>query len=418
MWSPREVASEESRMLPSQRHAGYSLIELLIGVALAAFLLVGLTQVFSASRLAYQANTGLARVQEGSRFATDFLQRDIRMAGHMGCSNDRARNARLPNAVLDSFFVTNAQRDAGNYAAAPFALRFDVPIQGFEAAGTGRGGAVNVSAPTGGWTPALDPALTGGSGLNPAPRPGSDVLVLRIFSGDAAPLSVDIRPAIAQPGSVSVPTASNALIESGRYYGLASCDRAAVFQARSAGLGGVFLVGTGGSNLTTGFSTSQGGSGPPVSNFTANTTQLFRADSFVYYVGLRAADGMPSLFRARFVNGVWGASEELVEGVDTLQLMYGRDTDQNGAIEGYVRADEVIAGATTYADIANRWRQIAAVELGLVLRSPERAGTPDRQAALGPIQVLGVAVNVNPNETVLRRPYETTIALRNRLFGN
>ena len=399
--------------------SGVSLVELMIAVALSAFLLLGLIQVFSASRLAYQTTTGLARVQEGSRFATDFLQRDIRMAGHMGCSNDRARNARQPNAFLDSFFLSNANRDAGNYAAAPFPLRFDVPIQGYEAAGTGRGGAVNVSAPAGAWAPALDASLTGSTGLSPVPRPGSDILVLRIFSGDGAPLLADIRPAISQPGAVTIPAASNALIEDGRYYGLASCDRAAVFQARGAGTAGVFPVTAGGSNLAAGFNTSQGGGGPPISDFTANTTQLFRADAFVYYVGLRGADGMPSLFRARFVNGAWGASEELVEGVDTLQLMYGRDTDRNGAIEDFVRADEVVAGAVTYNDIADRWRQVASVELGLVLRSPERAGSPDRDVGTnGAVQVIGVTVNSNANEAILRRPYETTIALRNRLFGN
>ncbi|WP_397573434.1 PilW family protein [Silanimonas sp.] len=399
--------------------SGVTLVELMIAAALSAFLLLGLIQVFGASRLAYQTTTGLARVQEGSRFATDFLQRDIRMAGHMGCSNDRARNARQPNAFIDSFFLSNANRDAGNYAAAPFPLRFDVPIQGYEAAGTGRGGAVNVSAPTGGWTPALDASLTGGSGLSPAPRPGSDILVLRIFSGEGAPLAAGIQPAITQPGSVSIAAASNALIEAGRYYGIASCDRAAVLQAQTAATGGVFPIGTGGNNLATGFNTSQGGNGPPVSDFTANTTQVFRAEAFVYYVGLRGADGMPSLFRARFTNGLWGASEELVEGVDTLQLMYGRDTDGNGAVEGYVRADEVVAGVTAYNDVANRWRQVASVELGLVLRSPERAGTPDRNVGdNGAVQVIGVTVNSNADEAILRRPYETTIALRNRLFGN
>jgi type IV pilus assembly protein PilW len=244
-------------------------------------------------------------------------------------------------------------------------------------------------------------------------------LVLRIFTGEAAPLAADVQPAITQPGAVSIAPASNALIEAGRYYGLASCDRAAILQASTAAAGGVFSVAVGGSNLATGFNTSQGGNGPPVSDFTANTTQVFRADAFVYYVGLRGADGMPSLFRARFANGLWGASEELVEGVDTMQLMYGRDTDGNGAVEGYVRADEVDAGATTYNDIANRWRQVASVELGLVLRSPERAGTPDRNVGdNGAVQVIGVTVNSDANEAILRLPYETTIALRNRLFGN
>lgn len=405
-------------MTRSLRQAGVTLIELLIAVALSAFLLLGLIQVFGASRVAYQATTGLARVQEGSRFATEFLQRDIRMAGHMGCSNDRARNARQPNAFVDSFFLNDADRDAGNYGAAPFPLRFDVPIQGFEAIGTARGGAVNVSTPAGGWTPVLDPVLLGSTGLSPAPRPGSDVLVLRIFSGDAAPLLTNILPALAQPGSVAIPAASGSLIEAGRYYGMASCERAVVFQARGPAAGGVFPISAGGANLATGFNTSQGGGGPPVSNFTANTAQVFRADSFVYYVGLRAADGLPSLYRARFVNGVWGASEELVEGVDTMQLLYGRDPDGNGAVNDYVSADAVVAGAVGYNALADRWRSVVSVEMGLVLRSPERAGTPDRQAAAGPLQILGVTVNTNANEAVLRRPYETTIALRNRLFGN
>jgi len=401
------------------RQSGVTLIELMIAITLTAFLLLGLIQVFSASRLAYQTTTGLARVQEGSRFSTDFLQRDIRMAGHMGCSNDRARNARQPSAFLDTFFLTNAQRDAGNYDAAPFPLRFDLPIQGYEAAGTARGGAVNVSSPTGGWAPALDPALLGGTGLAPAPRAGSDVLVLRLFSGDGAPLVANIRPAVAQPGSVSISPGSNALIENGRYYGVASCERAAIVQARGPAVGGVFPVSASGDNRTGDFNTSVGGSGPPISDFTANTAQVFRADSFVYYVGLRGVDGMPSLFRARYSDGAWGVSEELVEGVDSMQLLYGRDTDSNGAIEDYVTADVVAAGAVGYNAIADRWRAIASVELGLVMRSPERAGTPDRDVgANGATLVLGVTVNSTAGEGILRRPYETTIALRNRLFGN
>jgi type IV pilus assembly protein PilW len=344
------------------------------------------------------------------------------MAGHMGCSNDRARNARQPNAFVDSFFLSNAERDAGTYSGAAFPLRFDMPVQGFEATGTGRGGAVNVSAPTAGWLPALDASLTGSTGLSPVPRAGSDILVLRMFSGDSAPVVTDIRPAIAQPGTVTIDAGSNALIEAGGFYGLSSCERAAVFQARGAATGGTFSIGNTGSNRANGFSTSQGGSGPPISDFTANTTQLYRADSYVYYVGT-GAGGVPSLFRARFMGqgggaGAWGTSEELVEGVDSMQLFYGLDTDRNGAIENYVRADEVAAGVTAYNQVADRWRAVAAVELGLVLRSPERSGTPDRNAANGAITVVGVRVDSAANESVLRRPYETTIALRNRLFGN
>lgn len=409
-------------MMKQKSQAGVTLIELMIALSLSTFLILGLVQVFSASRLAYQSTTALARVQEGSRFATDFLQRDIRMAGHMGCSNDRARNARQPNAFLDSFFLSNAERDAGTFSGAAFPLRFDIPIQGYEATGTGRGGAVNVSAPAAGWLPALDASLTGANGLSPVPRAGSDLLVVRMLSGDAAPVLTDVRPALAQPGTITIAAASAGLVTAGGFYGLASCDRAAVFQARSAPAGGTFSIANSGSNRSIGFSTSQGGGGPPISDFTANTTQLYRADSYVYYVAI-GAGGVPSLYRARFMGqgggaGAWGLSEELVEGVDSMQLFYGLDTDRNGAIENYVRADQVAAGVTAYNEVADRWRAVAAVELGLVLRSPERSATPDRAVASGAVTVVGVRVDSAANESVLRRPYETTIALRNRLFGN
>lgn len=404
--------------------AGVTLIELMIAVTLSAFLLLGLIQVFSASRLAYQSTTALARVQEGSRFATDFLQRDIRMAGHMGCLNDRSRSraALAAGSFLDSFFLSNAERSAGTYGGAAFPLRFDMPIQGFEATGTGRGGAVNVSAPATGWLPALDASLTGSTGLSPVPRAGSDILVLRTFSGDSAPLATDILLLNGQPGAVTVASGSSGLIEAGGFYGLASCDRAAVFQARSAPVSGTFSIGNSGSNRANGFQAIAGNLSPPVSKFTATTSQLYRADSYVYYVG-NGAGGVPSLFRARFMGqgggaGAWGASEELVEGVDSMQLFYGLDADNNGAIENYMRADEVAAGVAAYDQVADRWRAVVAVELGLVLRSPERSGTPDRNAASGAVSVVGVRVDSAANESVLRRPYETTIALRNRLFGN
>jgi len=399
---------------------GVTLIELMIATALTSFLLLGLIQVFSASRLAYQSTTGLARVQEGSRFSTEILQRDIRMAGHMGCANDRARSSRQPGAFLDTLFLNDTDRDAGLYGNALFPLRFDVPIQGFEADGTAPGGVVNVSTPGGGWLPALDPALLGAAGLSPAPRAGSDVLVLRMFSGDSAPLIVSIQPATAQPAQIFVGpiVAGVPGVSIPGYYGIASCERAAVLQNNRAVPGNI-LVTAAANNLTANFSTSVGGAGPPISEFIANTTQVFRADSFVYYVGVRGGGTVPSLYRARFFDGAWGASEELVEGVESMQLLYGRDANRDGAVEDYVTANQVAPAGAPHADLANSWRAVASVQLGLVLRSPEPAGTPDRNVgANGATLVLGVTVNANTNEGILRRPYETTIALRNRLFGN
>ena len=410
-------------MNPVSKQQGVSLLELMIGAALASFLLIGLVQIFGASRLAYQTTTGLARVQEGSRFATDFLQRDLRMAGHMGCQGDRVRRTAVGNdpaiPIIDSLFLTGAQYLARNFGAAPYPLRFDFPIHGYEATGTGRGGAVNVSAPGGGWTPALDASL---AGLSPAPRAGSDILVLRIFSGDGALLTTTLSaPAagpISLPRTLQIEAARSALLTDGGYYGLAGCEFAAVFEADITGqAAGDMVVSTLGANAAGAFTLA---GGDEQMAYVANVAQVFRLDSLVYYVG-QGAGGVPSLFRARFVNGAW-VSEEIVEGVDSMQLLYGRDrlpaNRRDGAIEDHVTADQVQAGVAGHDQILMRWNDVLAVQVGLVLRSPQRAGSPDRAAASGAHVVLGVQVNQNPGEGVLRRPYETSVTLRNRLLGN
>lgn len=401
------------------KQAGVSLLELMIGVAIASFLLIGLIQIFGASRLAYQTTTGLARVQEGSRFATDFLQRDLRMAGHMGCQGDRVRRAATGNdpavPILDSLFLTAGEYAARNFGAAAYPLRFDFPIHGYEAAGTGPTGTVNVSGPTGGWTPALDPSL---ATLTPAPRPGSDILVLRIFSGDGALLTNTLSaPAvgpIALPRTLQIEAARSGLVEAGNYYGLASCEFAAVFQAEAATSAGNFVVPGTGSNRAAAFTLA---GGDEQMAYVANVAQVFRLDSLVYYVGL-GAGGVPSLYRARFTNGAW-VSEEIVDGVDSMQLLYGRDrapaNRRDGAIEDYVTADVVQAGVVGHDQTMLRWNDVLAVQVGLVLRSPQPAGTPDRAQ---PYTVLGVRVTEDANEGILRRPYETSVTLRNRLFGN
>ena len=84
--SPRRTSP-----LIRRRHAkGLTLVEMMVAMLIASFLIFGLLQVFTASKASYQTAEGLARVQENARFALDFLQRDIRMAGHFGCVNDQA----------------------------------------------------------------------------------------------------------------------------------------------------------------------------------------------------------------------------------------------------------------------------------------------------------------------------------------
>ncbi len=405
---------------------GVSLVELMIAVALASFLLIGLIQVFGASRQAYQTSVGISRIQEGGRFAFEFLQRDLRMAGHLGWANDVARmfSATYPVASantrvsqLDNLMaLDNNPADQYNsaleLASAAFPFRFDVAVQGFEAANTAPGQTIalagRVAAAADHWTPQLDADLY--AGMTPRPLAGSDVVVLRFLGQEGVPVSFN-----KDTNAITYLNAPDAgFMQGQRFYGIANYGAAALFQAPAAPSGTTITVaaGAGGANQRL----FQAASEPLRGN-----VMLYPANIYAYYVGL-GASGAPSLFRAVYSGNAW-TTEELVEGVEMLQLTYGRDSLTanlpDGSVDTYVTASTLVAGLTTEAERAARWRSVGAVRVGMLLRSPERTGTPDRnEATVGNLQIGRSIIDLPEGEAILRRPYESTVALRNRLYGN
>lgn len=65
-----------------KKNAGFNLVELLVALAIAAFLMVGLVQVFSSIRASYDLQEGLSRLQENTRFVSTFLNRQLRETGY------------------------------------------------------------------------------------------------------------------------------------------------------------------------------------------------------------------------------------------------------------------------------------------------------------------------------------------------
>ncbi|WP_202841085.1 PilW family protein [Luteimonas saliphila] len=413
-----------------RREAGLSIIELMVALAIGSLLILALVEVFAASRSAYMLSSGLARTQENGRFAIDILQRDLRMAGHAGCVNDQARflpaNVTASRPALISTFLTDAQLFASPvaYDAVEDALRFDVSITGYEAVGTASGGSFTVSATPQatdqtGWTD-MPPEL-----FDQFPEPndpgepvaGSDVLVLRFFSptgvqvtnfipGDPARIEFDADQAerltegLANPG----------------LFAIADCMQAAVFQATTAPLTtGTITVGTSGLNASSFVTT------PP---FTTGQAMLYRAESVVYYIGRNANDN-PALYRMRYTAAPGAGAvtamlpEELVEGIESLQLEFGQDSN-TGATQiptGNIGSSVVASGVEPAGDPETAWRRVGLVRVGLLARSTEPAAAEQRNANAAPLSALGVAF-VPPNDTRYRAVYEDTIALRNRLFGN
>lgn len=409
--------------------AGLSLIELLVALAISAVLVLGLVEVFAASRTAYQLSTGLARVQENGRFAMDFLQRDLRMAGHLGCVNDQARflpgNVTPSRPALASTFLTSAEQLAADYDEALEPLRFNVGIQGFDAKIGGSGAATDSgstitlattpaeAADASAWQPALSPEMFADL-VNPVQN--SDIVVLRYFAPTGAQMKA-FSPG--DPATITFEASQAERLTEGvtnpGLFGVTDCINAAVFEATTVNTTtGTITVAISGANE----SGLLGGQ-----SFVTGQAIVYRAESVVYYVGINGS-GNPALYRLRYIlqpgaSTLTKANEELVEGIESLQLQYGQDsrTAANERPTGNIGSSVIASELEPAADQVTAWRRVGLIQVGLVARSPDPAAAAQADAAIAPLSALGVKVTA-PEDARYRAVYEDSIALRNRLFGN
>ncbi len=378
-----------------RKQQGLSLIELMIALLIGSILLIGLVQVFSASRTAYQLSQGVGRVQENARFAMDYLQRDIRMVGHNGCVNDQGR-------------LQSADGLLSHLSAADNPLNFRISLQGYEANGSAPvTGNVNLAAPAAGWAPALPPYLAA-----LGPLPGSDIIMLRYLDNDGVPVTT------VDAGSITVDASKwNVLTRDGitvpTLFGVADCTYSDIFQASAINSGsGQISSGTGGVATSVADFPSRYSASP------AGQSMVYRADAIAYYVAPGAGGG-PSLWRTRFLTTVGGAavttfSEELVEGIESMQFVYGQDQGPVDALTGNMATFNTAAVLGAAVANENAWRSIGQVKIGLVAVSPNPAAATQANA---PLRALGTQFAA-PNDGNYRSTYEAAVALRNRLYGN
>ncbi|MDE2346315.1 MAG: PilW family protein [Gammaproteobacteria bacterium] len=355
---------------------GLSLIELMIAMLVGLILIGGVLSIFISSRQSYGINSAVARIQENARFALNFISRPTRMAGYMGCglSNSNFANDLKSNAL--PFDFTNG-------------------IVGFEYTGTGPGNNYNIPSEnptpvvgTGNWSPALDASLQN------LVIPGTDVLVLRYTHITNTAGYVDNSPS--PPSGAQFWLTANPGIQAGDILVISNCVNTVVVQATQVnGAGNNHIVVNIGNTYQPGNSVA----GIPPTMVGANVASV---GSEVLYIG-KGADGSPALFEADTdasqANGF--LSQELVPGVENMQLLYGVDTTGSQVPSQYVTANNV----------AN-WNTVVSVRVALLLRSDTGAVPLPKTA---PKFTLDDATVYTPLDTRLRQVFTATIALRNRL---
>ncbi len=352
---------------PAHRSLGITLVELLVAVAVGMLLIAGVIQIFVGNSQTYRFNESLSRIQENGRFAIEEITRDVRMAGYYGC----ARRTTTVNNTL---------------VGMPPSFDPMVGIQGWEANNTAVGDplALNFAAATanvtgGGW------ASSGTAPLNAFQAvPESDIL--RIWRGD------EVGTRLIATGVGTATTVANPRLSDGDLVLLSDCLDLDIVRACTVVTGG------GESDLD-----MNGGCVPGTDVALGLRSRVgglaMRLTGSIYYVGKRGdnADAPPALFRRRLNgNGLPGPAEELVEGVENIQILYGVDTSNNGQLDDYVPGDAVVD-----------WLDVLAVRINLLLVSID-----DNLVDAGQqIQFNGPQ---NPGDRRLRQNMTTTIALRNR----
>ncbi len=368
---------------------GFSMIELLIAMVMGLSLAAGVMQVYVGNSQTERDQQARARMQENGRYAIHFLARELRMAGYLGCL-----------ASLEQSDIHNM------LGAPPPSFQPDVGLQGWEAVDTGPGdiapGSNNVAVvvtTAGGW------ATSGGNVMDATSAvPDSDIVRVWSASGTGATIN-----SISAGGAMTVVNSGIVDIEDGDLLLLSDCERADWVQACSVQEigGGASINSLLSSGCVPGNVTSQ-----PLG--TGAGGELVKLQGTMFYVGKRGnvATNPPALFQRELSRmAVAGPPQELVEGIQSLQVLYGinADNDNKKSVDAYVTADEV-----------GDWSRVISVRISVLVQSIEDGLMPAPQAyVFNGVSYDGEAGNgARPDDHRLRRVFTSTITLRNRAVGS
>jgi len=315
---------------------GFGLVELMIAMTIGFIVLGSVGYLYLGSRNAFRTTDNMSRMQESARFALDTLGRDIRMAGYVGCGN-------LATATVNT--IAN-----GAPVISP-----STAIVGYDSGS--------------GWT-------------NPTTitRAAGDVVVMQAAYGGGVSVTGNWVP-------------SNANIQvNGNPYGfkqddvlvVSSCTNADVFKVtNNPGSSGIVTLSHSNSSNT---GNRTGTYGPDAS--------VLAFDQYTYFIGANPA-GRRALYRVSLREG----TQELVENIEDMQVLFGQDTNNDGVIDAY----------NTATTVGGNWSQVMAARINLLISSPENNVTPSAQT------YIFDKASVTAGDRRMYQTFTVTIGIRNRL---
>ncbi len=376
------------------RNWGLSLIELLIAMALGLTLSAVVVQVYVSATVTERSQDARLRLQENGRFALNFLSQEIRMGGYLGCLGS-----------LTGPTVNNTLN------APPNSFQPQFGVQGWEAGGTNPG-AVNNSVNNVAVVATNNPEWTsdpGGVNIIPVVNavPNSDIIRIWSATGSAGGVA-----AITQGNPPTITAESAVGIQVNDFLIISDCEQADFVQA-CAVVANPAPATT--STITLSPACIPGNqAGVIISSFAdvANPAEVMLLQGTLFYVGKRGdiAANSPALFQSQLsAIGTAGAAVELIEGVETMQILYGVNLDQDvrNTVDAYLPADQVPV-----------WNNVVSVRISLLMQAIGDSIVPSAQQYTFDGVTYGPAgAGALPPDTRVRRVFTNTISLRNRALG-
>jgi type IV pilus assembly protein PilW len=347
-------------LLGGARQRGISIVELMVAVTLSLIILAVISQVFVGSKATYVTEEGLARIQESGRFTLDTLANDIRQAGYHGCGRMPLNTPELVNSRISGFVPSL------------------MGVQGYRYVGAGGNGAGSDwrdGSPGPGNTPlgagffdSVPPASGAGSLV-----PRSDMLVVRYYTSNGIQLSAGMVN-VSDP--LSVRETEVDAFQPGSAWMISNCDEVDTFVVTS-------ITGSGNPRLL-GHTTPDNSTNNLAQTFGVGS-ELIQVFTYIYYVADtgRVASGSPvlALFRRSAPN--FDTPEELVEGVENLQIFFGLAGQEAPASDydktWYVPANQI---SVDFRTNPSNWTKVSSVRLGIVASTAERLSTDSENTAV------------------------------------
>lgn len=359
---------------------GFSLVEFMVALLIGSFLVLGLVSFFLANWNSSRLEGSLARLQENGRFAVDLIREDLQRSQYLGCNTG-------------DVFLFNMIED-------PASPGFSPTLEGIRAYERQGGGTWSALPDVTDLAAAVTAADTAGGARN-----GSDVLTVRMNE----PLNPDapLLASMVNAGSTAVNISDNpdCVVEANSRVVVTGCNLTAhlfeVTNSQSCSTATppnpATLEFDGTANFTTAINSSY--------NLQAEILLFEEAIWFVADTG-RDQNGFDVWALFRDINGV---REEMIEGVEHLQVKFGQRISGSDSIR-YVDPSDALLNAD------NNYEGVHSVRVALLMQDFNRVrGEADaRSYLLIDEQVPGGAQGgVHAGGAVQRTVFTTTMVLRN-----